>query len=190
MKPATHYANEVASAPATATARMLADLMIQHAIGCVVIRDDEQRPIGIVTDRDLLCRVVACGLDPEQTPAGEIATKPVHCVPNDQPLEQVIALMRDANVRRAPVVEGGRLVGIVTLDDLVVQLSREIASLSTAATRSIDDTLRAGRWKRRREEFEDALASLEASAVSAGREVAGRVTRELDKLRERLRGPE
>lgn len=187
MNVADHYVTEVATAPANATVRAIADLMVHYAIGCVVVRDDERRPIGIVTDRDLLCRVVAAGLDPEQTTAGEIATKPVHTIPSDQPLERVIALMREANVRRAPIVRDERVVGLVTLDDLVVQLSRELASLSGAATIAIDDARRAGRRQRRREDLEESLASLEASALATGRDVASRVARELDTLRERLR---
>jgi len=188
MNAPDHYVTEVATAPPGATVREVADLMTHYAVGCVVLRDEERRPVGIVTDRDLALRVVARGLDPAATTAAEIATKPVHCVGTVDGLEQVIARMREAGVRRMPVVRDGALVGLVTLDDLVVQLGREVASLSAAATGAIDEGRRAGRKQRRRADLEESLAALEASALAAGREVIALVGRELDGLRERFRG--
>jgi CBS domain-containing protein len=187
MKAPDHYVTEVASAGTGATVRALADLMTHYAVGCVVIRDDERRPLGIVTDRDLACRVLARGLDPATTTAAEIASKPVHCATTENSLEEVIARMREAGVRRMPVVRDDVLVGLVTLDDLVVQLTREMASLSCSATCSIDEGRKQGRRKRRRVELEEALVSLEASAVAAGKGALELVTREFDALRERLR---
>jgi CBS domain containing-hemolysin-like protein len=113
----------------------------------------------------------------------------VHCVGTDASLEQVIARMREAGVRRMPVVREGELVGLVTLDDLVVQLTREMASLSGSATTAIDDGRRAGRRKRRRADLEESIAALEASAIAAGREAVDFVSREFDALRERFRRP-
>jgi len=185
-----HYVTEVASATADATVRALADLMAHYAVGCIVIRDADRRPIGIVTDRDLACRVVARGLDPEKTIAADVATKPVHCIRTDDSLEQVIARMREANVRRMPVVRDEKLVGLVTLDDLVVQIGREIASLSAAATVSLDDARREGRRRHRRDELEETVASLEATVLAAGREMRSFVTKEFEALRDRLRGPQ
>jgi CBS domain-containing protein len=189
MSAPEHYVTEVASARVGSTVRELADLMTHYAVGCLVIRDDERRPIGIVTDRDLACRVVAHGLDPNTTTAAEVATKPVHCVGTDASLEQVIARMREAGVRRMPVVREGELVGLVTLDDLVVQLTREMASLSGSATTAIDDGRRAGRRKRRRADLEESIAALEASAIAAGRDAVDFMSREFEALRERFRRP-
>jgi CBS domain-containing protein len=186
MKTCEHYVTEVASARPETTVRALSELMTHYGIGCVVIRDEERRPLGVVTDRDLACRVVARGLDPDATTAEAVATKPVHCADTDDSLEQVIARMRAANVRRMPVVRDAALVGLVTLDDLVVHLVREAASLSAAATTSIDASRRAGRRTRRRAELEESVAALEASAIAAGREAMELVSREFDALRERF----
>jgi CBS domain-containing protein len=190
MNAPEHYVTEVASAPGGESVRVLADLMSHYAVGCIVIVDDARRPIGLVTDRDLACRVVARGLDPDATTAAAIATKPAHCIETNDPLEQVIARMREAGVRRLPVVRDGALAGLVTLDDLVVQLTRELASLSGAAIAAIDESRRAGRRQRRRAELEESLASLEATALAAGRDVVQLVSRELDALRERFRRSE
>jgi len=185
-----HYVTAVASVPGSASVRTVADLMSHYGVGCIAVVDDAHRPIGMVTDRDLACRVVAHGLDPDATTAAAIASKPVHSIETGDALEQVIARMREAGVRRMPVVRDGALVGLVTLDDLVVQLTRELASLAGAAIASIDEGRREGRRQRRRADLEESLASLEASALAAGREVVQLVSRELDGLRERFRRSE
>lgn len=188
MKPNPHYATEVATAREDASAREIADAMAFYAIGSVVIVDDARHPIGIVTDRDLCVRVVAAGLDPDTTRASEIATKPVHVAQIDEPLDAVIERMRAAGVRRMPVVTNRMLSGLVALDDLVVSIGRELEWLGSAAKLEIRESLRAGRRTRRRAEIEETLASLEASALAAGREAVDFVTREFDALRDRIRG--
>jgi CBS domain-containing protein len=188
MIPTPHYATAVATAREDASARSIADTMAFHAIGSVVIVDDARRPIGIVTDRDLCVRVVAAGLDPETTRAGAIATRPVHVADVGEPLDAVIERMRKAGVRRMPVVTDGVLSGLVTLDDLVVSIGRELDWLGSAAKLEVRDSLRAGRRSRLRADVEETLATLEASAYSAGRDAVDFVTREFDALRERIRG--
>lgn len=187
MSSPDHYATEVASVAATASARAVADLMVHAAIGCVLVRDADARPIGIITDRDLATRVVARALDASKVTADEIATKPVHTASSQDTIEQVVDRMREAGVRRMPVVRDGTLVGIVTIDDLVIQLSREVTSLAAAAQIEIDASRRAGRRQRRRAELEESLAAIEASVLSLGKEAATFVTHEFETLRDRLR---
>lgn len=187
MIPKPHYTTAVATARADASARSLADTMAFYAIGSVVVVDEARRPIGIVTDRDLCLRVVAAGRDPETTRAGEIATQPVQVARIEEPLDAVVERMRKAGVRRMPIVQGEALCGIVALDDLVVALGRELEWLGSAAKLEVRESLREGRRTRRRKEIEETLASLEASALSAGREAVDFVTREFEALRERIR---
>jgi len=182
-----HYASAVATAPENASVCQLADLMVHYAIGSVVIVDAERRPVGIVTDRDLCTRVIARGLDPEKTTASEVASKPAQVARVDEPLEAVAARMRDAGMRRVPIVdEGEKLVGLVTLDDLVVALGRELESIGGTAKAEIEMARREGRKARRRVDIEEKLASLEASALAAGRDAVDFVTREFESLRDRL----
>jgi signal-transduction protein with cAMP-binding, CBS, and nucleotidyltransferase domain len=143
--------------------------MAFHAIGCVVIVDAERRPVGIVTDRDLACRVVARGADPEATSAAQIATTPLQVAQSEEPIESVVARMRKAGVRRMPVVRDDALIGLVTLDDLVVHLGRELEELGSTAKLAIDESRKRGRRARRRQHFEENLAELEATAVANSR---------------------
>lgn len=104
-----------AGAPVLEGARALES----NNIGAVMVQE-RGRVAGIVTDRDLAVRVVGQGLDPTSTTLGEVMTTPVVTLsPTDSQLD-AIRFMRQRNVRRIPLVEGDRLVGLVTLDDLLL----------------------------------------------------------------------
>jgi CBS domain-containing protein len=100
-----------------ATARDAAELMRDQDIGDVLVQDDGGL-LGIVTDRDIVTRAVAAGRDPGEVRLGDICTANVKSVSVDTPVDEVIRLMSDASVRRIPVCEGDRPVGIVALGDL------------------------------------------------------------------------
>lgn len=108
----------------------IAATMATEGVGSVVVLDDG-KPRGLVTDRDL----AIYGLGAEK-PINELAARNVmeedlfHVDPDDGVLE-VIRGMRERKVRRAPVTRHGELVGIVTLDDLVVLLARELDGIAT-----------------------------------------------------------
>lgn len=102
----------------TDTARQVAELMSDHGIGALPILDAEGRLEGIVTDRDICCRVVAQNL-PDETPVGEIMSTSVQTVFPDAGLSEVESIMRDFRIRRLPVVdEQNKLLGFISLGDL------------------------------------------------------------------------
>jgi CBS domain-containing protein len=181
------YATEIATAAPDEPVAKLADRMHEYAIGCVVIVDADQRPLGVVTDRDLACRVVALALDPETTPASAAMSAPPVIAQADEPIESVVERMRVARVRRIPVVSDGKLVGMVTTDDLVLHLGRELEDLGQAAKHAIDERRRQARRERRREDFEKSLSELRESVEHSGREAIDFVTREFEALRERFK---
>lgn len=105
---------------ATATPQAAASLMRQWDTGVLPVVEDlfSRRVVGIITDRDLCLAVVADGRDPARGVVVEFMTcDPVCCAPEDDP-HQVLQLMRDQQARRIPVVEGGEIVGIVSLSDM------------------------------------------------------------------------
>jgi CBS domain-containing protein len=89
---------------------------------------------GIVTDRDIVVRGIASGKDPATTLLGEICSKDVTTVSSDTPVEEAVRLMRDRAMRRLPVVDGDRPVGVVSLGDLAVERdpSSALADISEA----------------------------------------------------------
>lgn len=103
-------------------------LMEQHNVGAIVLAED-RRPVGIITDRDLALHVAARGVS-LQTPVARVMTAPVQTVGRDDGVFCTTHSMREAGVRRLPVVDDdGRLVGIVTLDDLLRILGGELSNL-------------------------------------------------------------
>jgi CBS domain-containing protein len=95
-------------------------------IGSLVITHGDQ-VIGIFSERDILTRVVAEGLKPEEVLVGDVMTSPVACCRLDTTLEECKAVMTSKHIRRLPVVEGGKLHGIVTSGDIMATQSSEQA---------------------------------------------------------------
>jgi CBS domain-containing protein len=108
---------DVEACEPNATMRDAAVVMARKDVGPIPIVEDG-RLVGIVTDRDIVIRVVAEGRDPEQTTVGEIATTELATVGPDDDLEVAMRLLAEHQVRRLPVVEGDRLVGIVAQADI------------------------------------------------------------------------
>lgn len=94
--------------------------MRDRDIGDVVVLNDD-RVCGIVTDRDIAVRAVAEARDPSQTVLAEVCSQELVTVSPDDPVEQAVTLMRSRALRRLPVVEDGRPIGIVSLGDLAVE---------------------------------------------------------------------
>lgn len=106
--------------------------MRDRRVGSVVLVDKAGAPIAMVTDRDLAVRVFAEGVDPE-APVGEHASRPLISGDPEMDLDEAAALMVQHRVRRLPVVDAERLVGIVTLDDIAVRTGNlEVAQRMTA----------------------------------------------------------
>ncbi|MFE9426330.1 CBS domain-containing protein [Kitasatospora sp. NPDC006697] len=111
--------------------------MRENDIGDVLVAEDG-RLTGILTDRDLVVRAMADGGDPDRLCADDIcSTEPVSVAPGDE-VDHAIDLMRSLSVRRIPVVEDGRPVGILSLGDLAIERDRgsALAEISAAASTS------------------------------------------------------
>jgi len=122
----------VVTADEGAEVRAVARLMRDQRVGSVVICDREGAPAAMITDRDVAVRVAAHDLDLSQ-PAGSHASRPLITGGPEMDLEEAAALMVQHRVRRLPVVENGRLAGIVTLDDIAVRTGNlEVAQRMTA----------------------------------------------------------
>lgn len=117
---------EVVTAPRDQSAGNLATLMAEEDVGSVVIVDDDERPVGIVTDRDLVIEVLEPRADPRAVTAEAVMTETPVTVSVDEGLFEVTETMVEAAVRRIPVVDDGALAGIITLDDVVVLLAEEL----------------------------------------------------------------
>lgn len=180
------YESPVATAPTTASVRELAAKMEDYGLGSVVILDQAQRPVGIVTDRDLTLRVIAEGRDPDEAVAADVMSKPLLAASPDEPLETLVERMSASGIRRLPVVREERLVGIVAVDDLLLWLGRELDDLGEASRREITEGWELARRRRRRRSLDERLAELGATVEHAREDVRDFVSREIETLRDRL----
>ena len=97
-----------------------ARLMREGDIGSLPITEDEKL-VGMITDRDITTRAVAEAADPGRTSVGEVCSHDLVSVEPDQDLDEALQLMARHQVRRLPVVENGRLVGIVAQADIALR---------------------------------------------------------------------
>lgn len=104
---------------ADTTLDQIAKMMLQNDCGEIPIVDIADRPIGVVTDRDIVCRVVAEGKNPIAHTAGECMSQPVVTVTQDDPIDAVVAKMEMHQLRRIPVTdEQGCCTGIIAQADI------------------------------------------------------------------------
>ena len=121
----------------------VANLMVEADCGEIPITDSANRLVGVITDRDIVCRAVAKGKNPSAVTAAEIMTEPVVCVNEDSSLDDVMSVMEENQIRRVPVVDAsGCCCGIISQADVALnaregqvgELVREVSKDSLGVT--------------------------------------------------------
>ncbi len=107
----------IASLPPQATVLDAAQLMNDRHIGSVLVTEGNQL-VGIFTERDVMRRVVAEQRDPATTTVADVMTSPVACAAPHTTLDEIRTVMRDKQIRHVPVVNGGGVLGMISLGDL------------------------------------------------------------------------
>ena len=97
----------------------VAKLMLDNKVGCIVITNKEEKPLGIVTERDLVARVLAKNIAPEKTTAKEFMSTPVITIEPDASINEAAKRMRKKDIRRLAVLYKNNLVGIVSSKDIL-----------------------------------------------------------------------
>ena len=97
----------------------------QPDVRAVLVTEDDGRLVGVVTRSTLVREVVAAGRDPRSTPLGEIAEAPRFTVDADMPVDEAFQLLEGEDLERVPVVEGGRLVGVLSRSVLQRRLAED-----------------------------------------------------------------
>src|SRR5688500_15431171 len=119
--------------PSTVSAQSLvteaAQLMEREGVGSIPVCENGGRLEGILTDRDIAVRVVAGGLNPQQTRIADVMTRDPECVKADEPIDRALEVMESRQVRRIPVIDGGgKLVGIIAQADIATRLGDDHAT--------------------------------------------------------------
>lgn len=116
--------------------------MHARKVGTLVVVDGDRHPLGILTDRDLAIRVVSTGLDAGRTSVGDVMSAAPDTVWEDTPIEDSLAAMRRGPYRRLLVVDGDdRLVGLLSLDDILHLLGEEFGEIRRLISREAPASL-------------------------------------------------
>jgi len=112
-----------------ATVKEAAKVMTEHRVGSLVVMEND-KVVGIVTELDIIWKVVAGSLNPEDTLVKDIMTKKILTIQGDKTLEDATHMMVENNIKKLPVMEGDKLIGILTATDLISVQPKMIESLA------------------------------------------------------------
>jgi len=110
-----------------------AALMDKHGLGCVIVIAENGKPIGMITERDIVTRIVAKDIQPSRLTAKEIMSTPLITIDPEETLFEAARRMNRLNIRRLGVVYKGRLVGIITSKDIVAIMPELIETIQEKA---------------------------------------------------------
>lgn len=132
----------VVSADANTNVVEAARMMRHNHVGSIIVTHDGDkgtRPVGIITDRDLVIEIMAEEIDPGTVTVGDVMTRyPLAAYEDDEPYV-VLEAMRNKGVRRIPVIDSdGMLVGVLAVDDILQMISRELGNMMTLVQREYD----------------------------------------------------
>lgn len=102
-----------------APANKAAELMNKHGLGCIMVTGQEGKPLGIITERDLVRRVLAKNIKPDSLRAKEVMTSPLITVEPSERISEAARRMSRLNIRRLGVMYKGQLVGVVSSKDII-----------------------------------------------------------------------
>lgn len=129
---------KVVSIRADATIKEAVNLMNQHEIGCLIVAEKGEA-VGILTERDILKRVISKSKDAEWTKVSEIMSKPLIVGSPDMYVEDAAKLMFKRNIKKLPIRENGQLVGLITLSDIA-----RVAHVEQQISKVIEDLKKKG----------------------------------------------
>ena len=109
---------EVCYCKPDSTISQVAKMMCENHIGCIPVCNEDNCVVGILTDRDIILRAVACDKDAQNTKVSDVMSGNIICCDCNSEINDVSKKMGEEQIRRIPVTENGKLVGILTLGDL------------------------------------------------------------------------
>ena len=112
----------------------VAKLMAHHNIGCIPVTENGEKVLGVITDRDIVVEMATHSYDPYNTLATEIMSNNVYHVRPDVDVKFAFDLMKKQQVRRLPVLDNGKILGMLSLGDLAVAASKHQTEISEALT--------------------------------------------------------
>lgn len=127
---------------ASATVVEAAKLMQKHNIGNIVVLESEEadEPVGILTDRDIAVEIVANEIDPRALCVADVMNRDLLVLKNYRGIQEALDMMSAKGVRRAPIVnDANKIVGIASIDDLLILIADELGSLAKLVRKQIEN---------------------------------------------------
>jgi len=127
-----------------------AQLMDKHNIGCLIVTTAGEKPIGIITERDIVTRVVAKDIKPSEITAKDIMTAPLITISPDETLSEAARRMSNLNIRRLGVIYKGALIGIISSKDILavtpelIEIIQEKARIEESELEEVENPPSAG----------------------------------------------
>ena len=118
MKLGDILGGEVINVQPDVSVKAAVELMNKYEIGCIVVKDNDE-PVAIVTERDVLSKIVCQCRNPERVKVSEIMSQPLLVGNVDMSMEEAAKFMFKQNIKKLPVVDNGKLVGLITLTGIV-----------------------------------------------------------------------
>jgi len=116
-----------------APANRVAELMDKHGYGCIIVVNKQGKPIGIITEKDLIGRVLAVNMKPDSVKAKDTMTTPLITIEPDESITEAARRMSRLNIRRLGVVYKGELIGLVSSKDIVAVMPELIETIQEKA---------------------------------------------------------
>ncbi len=110
-----------------------AQIMRQEDVGSVMVVNDGEEVVGILTDRDIVVRGLVDGNNPATTLVGDVCSKQLNVLKPNSTVEEAVQLMRENSVRRLPVMDNGKVVGVISIGDLALERDEKSALASISA---------------------------------------------------------